>query len=564
MKKLRLIAVISVILTLAIGFAACNNDHDPTVNFEVDVLVVGSGITGLTAAMSAYESGASVVVIEKLAAIGGASATSGGGIGAPGSSVQQELGIQDTAEAYWRHFLVRNKQTPAQFQFPGFPQETPTMWMIEQGAPIIDWLRGLGMTFGRPYGFGLDSAERMHSMNNPGPEYPGGIGGARMISLLAARLEERGVKILTETEAVKLLQVADKSGSRVIGAETRDGSKIYARSVILATGGFASNIGAFINIPPTFTNIHPNDLIRTNFRGEGIMMAVHAGADLWENPWTMGFGLNEASDTYLQVPALGTFPGRDHGMLYDTAQNNRPGWESSWSSVATNFGMAAEMAGGKLYGIASDQWNQPLTVVRAGKTITIANASISTQVHRDTVARLVSSQWVHEADSLEDLAALMGADPTRFVASVNRYNEIADAINAVHAGPNWDNRMAFADIDELDVEQGNTNYNLIPPPFDIFTNITRKTYRPIRGKKFYAIRIIPNIVGTIGGVRTETGTGRALTADLKPIPGLYVAGEASNRATNGTVYMAGSGTLQAFATGYAAGAHAAGFAAADN
>ena len=565
MKTFRWITVLSVMLILAVGFVACNNGSGTlrrTVNFDADVLVVGSGMSGLSAAMKASEAGASVVVIEKLATIGGSSATSGGGIGASGSSVQKELGIEDNVEAYWQHFLMRNKQTPEQFQFQGFPEESPTKWMLGQSPMIIDWLRGLGMTFARPYGFGLDSAERIHGMNNPPPDYPGG-GGGRIISFLATRLKERGVEIRTGTEAVRLLQVVGESGSRVIGAEVRGGSKIYARAVIMATGGFKSNIGAFIDVPPTFTHIQSNDSLRNHFKGEGIMMAVHAGADLWENPWTMGFGLSEASNTHLQVPALGTFPGRDHGMLYDTAHNNRPGWESSWSSLATNFGMAAEIAGGKLYAIASDQWERPLTVVRDGKTITIENASISTQAHRNTVAKLVRSQWVHESSSLEDLAALMGADPTRFVAAVNRFNEIADAINAVHAGPNWDDRMAFANIDELDVEQGNTNFNLKPPPIPIFTNITRKIYRPIRGTKFYAIRIVPDVVGTIGGVRTETGTGRALTADREPIPGLYAVGETSNRATNGTVYMAGSGTLQALVSGYAAGEHAAGFAAAD-
>jgi len=106
------------------------------------------------------------------------------------------------------------------------------------------------MTFGRPYGFGLDSAERIHSINNPPPAYPGGIGGARIISFFATRLEERGVEIRTGTEAVRLLQVVGESGSRVIGAEVRGGGKIFARAVILATGGFKSNIGAFIDIPP--------------------------------------------------------------------------------------------------------------------------------------------------------------------------------------------------------------------------------------------------------------------------------------------------------------------------
>jgi len=123
MKKLRWIKILYVILILAMGLVACNNGPDPlrpTANFEFDVLVVGSGMAGLSAAMKAHEAGASVVVIEKLATIGGASATSGGGIGASGSSVQQEFGIEDNVETYWQHFLMRNDKPLHNSSFKDF------------------------------------------------------------------------------------------------------------------------------------------------------------------------------------------------------------------------------------------------------------------------------------------------------------------------------------------------------------------------------------------------------------------------------------------------------------
>ena len=67
---------------------------------ETEVLVVGSGLAGLSAAVKAAEEGAEVIVLEKMSAIGGNSALSGAGIGAPASAVQKEHGIVDCPEDY--------------------------------------------------------------------------------------------------------------------------------------------------------------------------------------------------------------------------------------------------------------------------------------------------------------------------------------------------------------------------------------------------------------------------------------------------------------------------------
>ena len=71
---------------------------------ETDVVVVGGGMAGLSASISAAESGADVILVEKMASLGGASITCGGELLAAGTDMQKEQGIEDSPQAlaeYW-------------------------------------------------------------------------------------------------------------------------------------------------------------------------------------------------------------------------------------------------------------------------------------------------------------------------------------------------------------------------------------------------------------------------------------------------------------------------------
>ena len=115
---------------------------------DTQVLVVGAGLAGLAAAVSAREAGAEVLVIEKLSATGGTSALSGGGIDAPGSVLQKEAGIEDSPEAYVEQWMYYQSLTHREGMEN--PDEERCLFLARQGAGLIDRLMSYGYEFGTP------------------------------------------------------------------------------------------------------------------------------------------------------------------------------------------------------------------------------------------------------------------------------------------------------------------------------------------------------------------------------------------------------------------------------
>jgi fumarate reductase flavoprotein subunit len=527
MKKKWFTGLVPVLLILAVGFMGCDTDggggSGPTYEWETDVVVVGGGLSGISAALSAVQEGASVILVEKRSTLGGVGG--GGALGAPNSIVQIQNGIVDTAQSWLAGWYKRANQVRAPYRNWDFPVYSDVEWLVNGSPVIIDWLLSVGMTFHRPCGLAQDVPERFHYMNNAG--YIGS--GAGVVAFLNDVAEPLGLDVRLETKAVKVL-LEDGPGSRAVGIELEDGSLIYAKAVILAAGGFMSDLSKYISGGIKYSAQSDFSL------GEGIQMAEEAGAVLWEDPWVNGIGLS-AGDPGIFV---------DGGMNVDKS-GTRIGFEGGNVALQTTYAMCAQLDGGYLYTIGS----------------------------RDTALDLTPEQqasgMVFQADSIAGLAAAAGIDADKLAESVAEYNGIADAVNALNAANAPDER--YIGVDPLDVENFNTNPNKLPmapnlamffPPW--FTNATRKTYTKIDNNYYVALVQLPSIMGTFGGVKTKTGTSEVLDKDNpdRAIPGLYAAGENANRNFYDKVYMSGSATMQAVSTGRAAGIHAAVFAAANN
>ena len=507
-----------VLLIMAVGIMGCRG-ASPTYEFDADVVVVGGGLAGMSAAVEAARNGSSVILVEKQSAVGGASAQSGGGMGATNTSVQKEHGIVDPSQDWIDMFYRRADQTPAKYRNKSFPVESDVRWLVEESANTIDWLLNLGMTFGRPYGFGVDLAERYHSINNDGY-----MGGAGLVKFLTEKAEDSGVDIRVETKAVKVLQERGP-GSRVIGIEIEGGGKIYAKAVILAAGGFMSDVNKFL---PGLEVVVWSKKLSKSMLGEGIDMAVEAGGALWEDPWASGVDPEQG----LTVEGLPSIARTNEGMYVDSS-GVRVGVEGGSSSVRGNYPMFAQLDGGKLFAIISD-------------------------AHAAPTQEQLNSGRVYKGSTIAELAANAGINPAKLASEVAAYNVIADAIAALKASSAPDD--AYYGVDPLDIEHANTVTKSSIIPHDN----TRKTYTKIEGKAFYAVELLPNISLTFGGVKTKTGTSEVLDKNdpTKVVPGLYAAGENANRNFYDKVYMSGSSTTQAVTTGKVAGHAAAAYAAA--
>lgn len=259
----------------------------------VDVLVVGSGFSGLAAAIEARTNGAEVLCIEKMAVIGGNSVLSAGGFAAPGNDLQVAAGIKDSPELLLADMLKSG----------GNLNNVECAKVVAYGA--LDgyrWAKDfLGVKFDR-LGFqgGHSVARSACYMNGTG---------ANMIGPMVKKCKELGVPVETRSRLTNL--VLDEKGA-VIGAEVQkgyafpkeaSGEKIYVRAkkgVVICSGGFSQNVKLRMLHDP---RLGPN-LDSTNqpgATGDAMMAAQRIGAaDVlmdwiqlgpWTSPDEKGFGV---------------------------------------------------------------------------------------------------------------------------------------------------------------------------------------------------------------------------------------------------------------------------------
>lgn len=271
-KKKSFILLICVLLVLAslIGCSA------PAPKKSTDVIVIGGGLAGLSAAITAADNGSKVILVEKMAFTGGSSMLSGGSILAAESHVQKREGMtqtKDELEAYW---YEQQAMTSAP---EGYPKKDYVRMIIDNAPDTIQFLEDNGTEFARPISFYPETKDRLHNpTNNSGSGYT---------KPLTETAKEKGIEIILETTATKLTQ--DKDG-KITGVvlEGKDAKSytISAKSVILANGGFSNNPDMIGKLSET-SKQHISVAGMGNV-GDGYKMAKEVGADFHAEDWIIG------------------------------------------------------------------------------------------------------------------------------------------------------------------------------------------------------------------------------------------------------------------------------------
>ena len=193
---------------------------------STDVVVVGSGITGMSAALSAKEAGADVVVIEKQATTGGTTAIAGGYLISIDSKLYDDSDFDDSLETFRKYWDERMSYSG---QESGYPDEERWEAIVSKTGETVDWLQEKGVTWEAFTGFG------------PYPTAHNPAGGRGLIDEMVKIAEAQGIEVITECKGEKL--VLDDQGAVVgIVAETSDKVITFnTASVVLATGGISAN-----------------------------------------------------------------------------------------------------------------------------------------------------------------------------------------------------------------------------------------------------------------------------------------------------------------------------------
>ncbi|MBQ8159156.1 MAG: FAD-dependent oxidoreductase [Clostridia bacterium] len=357
---------------------------------ETDVLVIGAGIAGYAAALSAKENGANVILIDKMAAVGGTTNLAGGILVCVDSELFKDNRLEsdslEAVTAYWRQHMSYSGVES------GYPDWDRLTGVLADTGATVDWLVSNGIQF--------DSVPYAASSTYPMALANGG--GAGLIQMLKASADEKGIELITECRATDLVQ--DENG-RVTGAvaETKDSVITFkAGSVVLATGGISQNEEL---VQKYSSKLHTAGLIPTSavsHTGDGFLMALAAGAGTFDVFSTPLFGTT--FDPALQ--------GADSLAIYGALGVNGNGDRFANEAASAGWDVMDYTASDMI-----QDGNAPFWYVYDSSDEAVA--AVLEKGAQDGV--------VAKGDTAEDLARAMHVYTARFVSSVDAYNAACEA-----------------------------------------------------------------------------------------------------------------------------------------
>ncbi|MBI4525821.1 MAG: FAD-binding protein [Deltaproteobacteria bacterium] len=466
-----------------------------TVTREADVIIVGYGGAGAVAAITAHDSGAQVLILEKSAEAGGNTrlAVSSFTSVIPGASAKEHLGAlcsrtleDDVIDAY-----------------------------IEWASKNVDFVRELGGDpvpyFPGPTFPGITGAEAMLRFR-PFHDALQGDGGRRLWRLLEENVEKRGIEVMTSTPVCRLIQGSRKE---VVGVETNAGGSILRvlarRAVILTCGGFEFDETMkreYLRISQVFALGHPDNT------GDGIRMAQEVGAAIWHMgaiACPLGYKFPEYESAFdSHMPGEGYIAVDRYGERF---MNEYGGLYTKWLSVSHFIPERLEWPRVPCFFVFDDRTRLlgPISHVYGGnRGVYQWSADNSVEIGRG---------WILWGNSLAELGEKM------YVPAKNKLE------------------MAVARYNQFCSEGEDRDFAR-----------SRETLIPLETSPFYAIEVFPCLLNTQGGPKHNA---KAQVVDPwgHPIPRLYAAGELGS--IWGFMYQSGGNLGECLAFGRIAGMNAA-------
>jgi len=497
--------------------------EDSTV--EADVVVVGAGGAGMTAAITAAGEGKSVVVLESQSMVGGNSVRATGGMNAAKTVYQDEnefgesAGVEKTlktaAEKYADNETITALAKTVSEQWAAY-QANPTGYfdsvelmeldtmiggkgindpelvetLCANSADAIDWLDEHGITLHNVSSFGGASVKRIHRPVNA--EGKTVSVGSYMIPLLQENCEKAGVKMMLDTTATEILTDANGAavGVKATGA-SGETVTVNAKAVVLATGGFGANLDMVVKYKPELKGFMTTNA--PGIQGQGIEMAQAIGAATVDMDQIQIHPTVEANTAALITEGL-----RGDGAILINEEGKRFIDEVGTRDVVS----AAEIAQTGSY-----SW---LVVDQA-----MADAS-------SVIQGYIKKGYTVTGATYEELGKAMGVDAAAFAETMEKWNGYVEAKNDPDFG-----RTSFAN--KLDTAP------------------------------YYAIKVTAGVHHTMGGLKINANT-EVLNEKGEVIPGLFAAGEVTG-GVHGANRLGGNAVADFTVFGRIAGAAASDYAA---
>ena len=345
---------------------------------DTEIVIIGAGGAGMTAAIMAKQEGKDFVLLEKMPYAGGNTTKATGGMNAAETHYQKEQGIEDSKAL----FAADTMKGGHALNDPELVAE-----LANSSSDAIDWLDTIGAALPKISFSGGASVNRIHA-----PEDGSGVGGF-LVEHFSAKLEELGVSILYNTAATELMVDAE---GKICGvkAEGKDANYVFnCKAVILATGGFGANEEMYTQYRPDLKGT-----VTTNApgaTGDGILMAQALGADLVDIEQIQLHPTVEQSTSMLITESV-----RGDGAILV----NQKGERFTNELLTRDAVSAAELEQeGQYAWIIFDQ---------------------NLRDHLKAIEKYVKANLTKQGDTIEALAAELEIDPATLAKTLSDWNEI--------------------------------------------------------------------------------------------------------------------------------------------
>ena len=493
---------------------------------EADVVIVGAGGAGMTAAINAADAGMNVLVLESQPAVGGNSVKSTGGMNAAKTVYQDEnefgesAGVEKTlataAEKWADNETITALAATVKEQWDAYQADPQGYFdstelfaldtmiggkgindpalvdtLVNNSAEAIDWLRGEGINLTDVASFGGASVKRIHRpLNEEGKVVSVG---AYTVPLLEEACAKRdNITIMTDTTVDAI--VSDESGAAVgVKATGKTGNAVTvdAKAVVLCTGGFGANLDMVVQYKPELAGFMTTNA--SGIQGQGILMAQALGAD------TVDMDQIQIHPT----------------VQYDTASLITEGLRGD-GAILVN-------ANGERF------------IDEVGTRDVVSAAEIA---QPDSFSWLIVDQKMVDASSV-----IQGYIKRELMLSGDTYEALAEALGIpadafAKTMETWNGYVA----EKSDPDFGRTSFA-----------------EPLDTAPFYAVKVTAGIHHTMGGLKIDPET-HVINTDGAAIPGLFAAGEVTGGVHGGN-RLGGNAVADFVVFGRIAGTQAAAYAA---
>ena len=489
-KTCKRFSFVFALFSIIIGIMLNNGGHAQQMTVpDADVVVVGAGISGLSAALEAGRGGANVAVIDMFSVFGGVGVISHGGICLIGSPVQQSFGIKDDPELAYKDFMKWGEDTNAKWVH---------YYINNSVSEIYEWLIAMGVVFKDLWQLPGNSVPRFHNVQGRGLGLIGPI--------YRECVKNPNIRFIWNTQVKNLIM----EDAGIVGVRTRqlrtNKEQIYhAPIVILATGGFQSNLDMVRENWPKGLRFPDRFLIGSgiNSTGLGHRIAREAGANLssLDYQWNYVSGIPDPR-----------YPGSNRGLhalnklsIWVNSQGKR--FTNEYQGPKKNFPALMKQNPPTYWSIFDEKSKHDFFVPGSGwNDVTLVQKVI-----------FDNPDLVKTSSTIQGLAELTGLPEKALAKTVRRYNDMVDK-----------------GIDE--------DFRRFGPGLP---------YQPckIDQSPFYAIQQFPITRKSMGGVTIDMSC-RVLDCRQQPIPGLYAVGELTGLAgINGKAALEGTFLGQCIITG---------------